>query len=265
MAKLLAFTLPLCLDNFSVAFAVLGEMRMTRAQQVRVIALFVAFEAAMPLVGMALGAPLTHLAGSPAHLTIDPYQVGSATEAKELALAQRSHLAETIDLTFVGRYIVPFVVPVIIACLGIVMLDEAFNDDDDDDESEKARAMMKARGWNMVWLGLSISIDELVVGFTLGYDGLSVPLVIVTIVVQAFLAIVIGQYVGRRAREGKLKLSSQRVAAGSRLVAGTVLVGLSVVLLIGPQVTTHLFPHLIHHKVVRLTTQPSAVSTTDGP
>jgi putative Mn2+ efflux pump MntP len=68
MLKLLAFTLPLCLDTFAVAFAVLGEMRLTRAQRIRVIVLFIAFEAGMPLAGMALGAPLTHLTGSPSHL-----------------------------------------------------------------------------------------------------------------------------------------------------------------------------------------------------
>jgi putative Mn2+ efflux pump MntP len=77
MLKLLAFTLPLCLDTFAVAFAVLGEMRLTRAQRIRVTVLLIAFEAGMPLVGMALGAPLTHLIRGPAHLVFDPYQVGS--------------------------------------------------------------------------------------------------------------------------------------------------------------------------------------------
>jgi hypothetical protein len=49
MLKLLAFTLPLCLDSFAVSFAVLGEMRLTRAQRTRVWVLFVPFEAGMPL------------------------------------------------------------------------------------------------------------------------------------------------------------------------------------------------------------------------
>src|ERR1700761_3433816 len=110
MFKLLAFTLPLCLDTFAVSFAVLGEGRLTRAQRVRVIALLLAFEAGMPLAGMALGEPLTHLVSSPAHLVIDPYQLGSPAEAHDLHLAERSHLANTVDLTFVGRYILPVVV-----------------------------------------------------------------------------------------------------------------------------------------------------------
>src|SRR5580698_11610419 len=108
--KLLAFTLPLCLDTFAVAFAVLGEMRLTRAQRIRVIVLFIAFEAGMPLVGVALGAPLAHLTGSPSHVVIDPYQLGSPAEAYQLRMVDRAHLADTADLTFVGRYVVPIIV-----------------------------------------------------------------------------------------------------------------------------------------------------------
>jgi putative Mn2+ efflux pump MntP len=63
--KLLAFVLPLCLDTFAVA-AALGARRPTRAQRWRLSALFVAFEAGMPLVGLALGAPVAHLLGSAA-------------------------------------------------------------------------------------------------------------------------------------------------------------------------------------------------------
>src|ERR1700683_4435626 len=147
MLKLLAFTLPLCLDTFAVAFAVLGEMRLTRAQRIRVAALLIAFEAGMPLVGMALGAPLSHLAGNPAHVYIDPYQVGSPAEAYQLTQVQRTHLADTVDLTFVGRYILPIIVPVVVGGLGLLMLDEGlFDDDDDDDEGGKGTALVWRRG-----------------------------------------------------------------------------------------------------------------------
>ena len=125
MLRLLAFTLPLCLDNFAIAFAVLGEIRLTRAQLLRVTVVFIAFEAIMPLIGLALGTPLIHLIAGPPHINIDPYQLGSPTELRELQLAYRSHLADQIDLTFVGRYIVPLVVPVIVGVIGILMLDEA--------------------------------------------------------------------------------------------------------------------------------------------
>jgi manganese efflux pump family protein len=262
MLKLLAFTLPLCLDTFAVSFAVLGEMRLTRAQRIRVIVLLIAFEAGMPLVGMALGTPLTHLVSSPSHLVIDPYQLGSKAEADQLRLAYRTHLASTVDLTFVGRYIVPVVVPVVIGGLGILMLDECLNDDDDDDDDEagKARALVGARGLSVIGLGLGISVDELVVGFTISFSSLPVADVITAIVIQAFLAIMAGQLLGRKARGGGLRLSAERITTGSKLMAGGVLVALSLVLVVGPPVATHLLPHFIHHRVVR-TSAPSAVST----
>ena len=265
MLKLLAFTLPLCLDTFAVAFAVLGEMRLTRMQRIRVIVLLIAFEAGMPLVGMALGAPLTHLVSRPSHLVYDPYQVGSPAEARDLRLAYQSHLADTVDLTFVGRYIVPIVIPVVVGGLGLLMLDEGLNeddDDDDDDEVGKARALVGARGLSVIGLGLGISLDELVVGFTLSFSKLPVADVITAIVIQAFLAIMLGQLLGRKARTGGLRLSAERLTTGTKLVAGGVLVALSVGLLVGPPVATHLLPHFIHHKkVIPVSSQPSAVAT----
>ena len=266
MLKLLAFTLPLCLDTFAVAFAVLGEMHLTRGRRVRVCALLIAFEAGMPLVGMALGAPLAHLAGSPAHLVVDPYQLGSPNEAYQLRMVDNTHLANTVDVTFVGRYILPIIVPVVVGGLGLLMLDECLNeddDDDDDDEAGKARALVAARGLSVIALGLGISLDELVVGFTISFTGLPVRNVITAIVIQAFLAIVIGQLLGWKARTGSLRLSTERITAGSKLAAGSVLVALAAVLLAGPPVVSHVLPHILpHHKVAHYVAPP-AVSTTE--
>ena len=265
MLKLLAFTLPLCLDTFAVSFAVLGEMRLTRAQRIRAWVLFVAFEAGMPLVGMALGAPLAHLTGSPAHLVIDPYQLGSPNEAYQLRLADQSHLADTVDLTFVGRYIAPIIVPVVIGGLGLLMLDECLNDDDDDDDDEvgKARALVAARGLSVIGLGVGISLDELVVGFTISFSRLPVRDVITAIVIQAFLAVMAGQFLGRKARTGRLRLSTDRITNGSKLAAGSVLVALSAVLLVGPPVVTHVLPRILPHHKVGHYVAPPAVSTSE--
>jgi manganese efflux pump family protein len=265
MLKLLAFTLPLCLDNFAIAFAVLGEIRLTRAQLARVTVVFIAFEAIMPLIGLAVGTPLIHLIAGPPHITIDPYQLGSPTELKELQLAYRSHLADQIDLTFVGRYIVPLVVPVIVGVIGILMLDEAFNDDDDDDEAEKARALVAARGRAIIGLGLSISVDELIVGFTIGYSQYFTTVEAITaIVVQSFLALMAGLYFGRKVRDGKIRISVERISTGTKLIAGGILVTLSAVLLVGPPLATHAYPHFIHsvfpHKV-KPAPAPTAVTT----
>jgi manganese efflux pump family protein len=268
MLKLLAFTLPLCLDTFAVAFAVLGEMQLTRAQRIRVFVLFIAFEAGMPLAGMALGAPLSHLTGTPPHLVIDPYQIGSPAEAYQLRMAEQGHLADTTDLTFVGRYILPIIVPLVIGALGLMMLDEGIfdddDDDDDDDEVGKAKALVAARGLSVIGLGIGISLDELVVGFTISFSKLPVHDVITAIVIQAFLAITVGQYLGRKAHTGSLRVSTERITTGSKLAAGGVLVGLAAVLLVGPPVTSRVLPHILpHHKPVHYVAPP-AVSTADS-
>jgi manganese efflux pump family protein len=241
MLRLLAFTLPLCLDNFTIAFAVLGAIRLTRAQLLRVTVVFIAFEGVLPLIGLAAGTPLIHLIAGPPHINIDPYQLGSPTEFKELQLAYRSHLADVIDLTFVGWYILPLVVPVIVGVLGILMLDEAFNDDDDD-EAEKARALMAARGRAIIGLGISISVDELIVGFTIGYSQYFTTLEAITaIVVQSFLALMAGLYLGRKMRDGKIRISAERISTGTKMTAGGVLVTLAAALLVGPPLATHAY------------------------
>jgi putative Mn2+ efflux pump MntP len=226
--------------------------------------LFIAFEAGMPLVGMALGAPLAHLAGSPSHLVIDPYQLGSPNEAYQLRLADQTHLADTVDVTFVGRYIAPIIVPVVVGGLGLLMLDECLNDDDDDDDDDevgKARALVAARGLSVIGLGVGISLDELVVGFTISLSKLPVRDVITAIVIQAFLAVMAGQFIGRKARAGSLRISADHITNVSKLAAGSVLVALSAVLLVGPPVVTHVLPHILPHHRVGHYVAPPAVST----
>jgi putative Mn2+ efflux pump MntP len=145
------------------------------------------------------------------------------------------------------------------------MLDEAFNDDDDDDEAEKARALVAARGRSIIALGISISVDELIVGFTIGYSQyFSTAEAITAIVVQSFLALMAGLYFGRKVRDGKIRISMERVSTGTKLIAGGILVTLSLGLLVGPPLASHAFPHFIHsvfpHKV-KPAPAPTAVTT----
>jgi hypothetical protein len=72
----------------------------------------------------------------------------------------------------------------------------------------------------------------------------------------------LGQLLGRKARTGGLRLSAERLTAGTKLMAGGVLVALSAALLVGPPVASHLLPHFLpHHKVAHYVAPP-AVSTT---
>jgi manganese efflux pump family protein len=69
---------------------------------------------------------------------------------------------------------------------------------DEEEEEEQARLLLSAHGLALLGLGLSISLDELAIGFTLGLAHLPVVPVLVAIPVQAFVAAQLGLALGAR-------------------------------------------------------------------
>jgi len=112
-----------------------------------------------------------------------------------------------------------YVAIVALAGLGLYML---FGRDEDDQRVQK---LVASTGTAMVVLGLSVSLDELAIGFSLGL--LNVPIVpaIVLIAAQAFVVsqvgFAIGGKVGEATREGAERLAGAVliVIAGALLVA----------------------------------------------
>ena len=88
------------------------------------------------------------------------------------------------------------------------------------DEREKLAALSSMGGLALVGLGISISLDELAMGFTIGLLRLSIVLAVVLIGVQAFavaqLGLRLGARLGGAAREWAEKL------------AGAALIGLGI-------------------------------------
>jgi putative Mn2+ efflux pump MntP len=66
------------------------------------------------------------------------------------------------------------------------------------DEEEKAARITTSRGLALIGLGISISLDELAIGFSIGLSRLPVIAVIVAIALQAFIAAQLGWHSGRR-------------------------------------------------------------------
>lgn len=177
LLRLAAYILPLCLDTFAVSAAV-GVSGLAWRQRLRLSLLFVAFEAGMPLVGLALGAPLAALVGD----------------------------------------IADYIAAAVLIALGGWML---WSDSDDDEK--KARRLTGAGGLALIGLGLSISLDELAIGFSLGLLRLPAQAAIAAIAIQALIAsqlgFVLGSHVGERLREGAEKLAALvLVALGVLLV-----------------------------------------------
>lgn len=172
VGKLIALVLPLGLDTFAVASA-LGVIGVE--SRLRISALLSAFEAGMPLIGLALGFPLGRAIGS------------------------------TADYVAIG----------VLLAFGLYTL---FGN-----ERELAD-FAQVRGTRALLLGLSVSLDELAIGFTLGLLRLPVGLVIAVIAAQAFLLAQLGLRLGRRL--------GARFREGAERLAGLALVGLAVALVI---------------------------------
>src|SRR5262249_47811605 len=77
------------------------------------------------------------------------------------------------------------------------------NHDEGDDEGARARQLIHARGLALLGLVLSISVDELAIGFSFGLDpGLAEPSsIIAAIAIQALIVSQLGLWLGDRISE----------------------------------------------------------------
>lgn len=111
-----------------------------------------------------------------------------------------------------------YVAIVILIALGIYMLWPR----NEEAEEERLSLLSRTRGLAALGLGVSISLDELAIGFTIGLLRLPVLLVIMLIGIQTLivtqLGLRIGLRVGERVREG-----AERVAGAALAVLGLVL------------------------------------------
>jgi manganese efflux pump family protein len=91
------------------------------------------------------------------------------------------------------------------------------------DEDEKASRIPASRGLALIALGLSISLDELAIGFTIGLTHLPVTAVIVAIALQALIAVQVGLATGARIGE-RWRERAERVAAIALVLLGAYLI-----------------------------------------
>lgn len=176
-AKLIALVIPLGLDTFAVA-AALGMLGPAPATRLRVSFLFPAFEAAMPLIGLAIGTPLGHAIG------------------------------DSADYIAIG----------VLLAFGLYTLAGS-----EEREQRTIVRLADAHGAGLLLLGLSISLDELAIGFTLGLLRLPAALVIALIALQAVAVTQLGLRLGHRL--------SERLREAAERIAGLALATLAIVLL----------------------------------
>jgi putative Mn2+ efflux pump MntP len=92
----------------------------------------------------------------------------------------------------------------------------------EDDEAETAARFVGGRGLALVAIGISISLDELAMGFTIGLLHLPIWLAIVLIGVQAFVVAQLGLRLGT--------CTSEHARENVERLAGAALIGLALLL-----------------------------------
>jgi putative Mn2+ efflux pump MntP len=94
-----------------------------------------------------------------------------------------------------------------------------------DEEKERARLKLlaRARGIAIIDLGISISVDELAVGFSIGLLGISLIAAVIWIAVQAFFAAQLGMRIGHRVGEELRERAEQAAGAVLIVMAGVLL------------------------------------------
>jgi len=85
---------------------------------------------------------------------------------------------------------------------------------DDEIEEQRAGRVITARGLALVALGISISLDELAIGFSIGLTHLPVIAIIIAIAVQAFIAAQLGLAIGARIGERWRERAEQAAGIG---------------------------------------------------
>ena len=92
-----------------------------------------------------------------------------------------------------------------------------------DNDDEKVSRITTSRGLALIVLGISISLDELAIGFTIGLAHLPVTVVIVAIAGQAFAAAQLGLALGARIGE-RWRERAERIAGIALVLLGAYLI-----------------------------------------
>jgi putative Mn2+ efflux pump MntP len=177
-AKLIAVVLPLALDTLAVSLA-LGVAGLTPRRRLRLSLLFAGFEAGMPMIGVAIGAPLGHAIGS----------------------------------------VADYIAAGLLLALGLYMLLA----NDGEQERDRLLTMTERGALGTIAVGVSVSLDELTIGFGASLLRLPIVALVIAIGAQAFLVTQLGTRLGARV--------NSRAPEFAEKLAGIALTVLGVVLL----------------------------------
>ena len=176
MLRLLAFVLPLGLDSFAVAAAIGAAQAAGRT--------------AGQTAGQTAGRTAGEVAGRWLRLRVSLVFVLFEGGMPLIGLGLGSALARGI-----GQVAGYLAAAAVIGIGGWMLVARG------DGDEERAARVLTSHGLALAGLGISISLDELAIGFSIGLLHLPVTAVIVAIAAQAFLAAQLGLALGARIAE----------------------------------------------------------------
>jgi manganese efflux pump family protein len=171
-------------------------------------------------------------------LAIDTFVLGTALGVAGLAKGERLRTSMLLTSFEAGMPLVGFLVgaglgnivgawadyvaAVVLAATGAWILWSSSREQDE--EKHRVELLRSARGWAIVILGLSISLDELAIGFGVGLLRLPQILLMTLIALQAFLASQLGMRLGVTIAENAREAAERIGGAILMLAAGLLVV-----------------------------------------
>jgi putative Mn2+ efflux pump MntP len=166
-------------------------------------------------------------------LGLDSFAVAAAIGATQVITARQRLRISFLFLIFEGGmpliglalgtalargigHIAGYVAAVAVIAIGAWMLRSGGDDED------KASRITTSRGLALLALGVSVSLDELAIGFSIGLTHLPVTAVITAIALQAFLAAQLGLTLGARIGD-RWRERAERVAGIALILLGAYL------------------------------------------
>ncbi len=111
-----------------------------------------------------------------------------------------------------------------LAIAGVLMIRPG----DEEKEQGRLRLLGRVQGLAIIDLGLSISVDELAIGFSLGLLGLPLVAAVIWIGLQALLAAQVGMRIGSRLGE-ELRERAEQLAGVVLLLMAVLLLGIKLI------------------------------------
>jgi manganese efflux pump family protein len=166
-------------------------------------------------------------------LALDTFVLGTALGVAGIARRERLRTSLTLTAFEAGMPIVGFLIGAgvggtigrradyvaagVLAVTGAWMLRPGGAEEAEAEQS--VRLLASTRGWAIAVLGLSISLDELAIGFGVGLLRLPLLLLVGLIAIQAFIAAQLGMRLGAHLA-GRARRVAGKLAGGLLVVAG---------------------------------------------